>query len=290
MLGWRQWKIKKFLVRLWTSNSERLINHTSWSTRLKSRNYNFDEAYKNYAPDERSNANVGAGPYFNRKHWVSVDFLADFQDGHDKSRIHHDLARDPDKLPVRDLHNIYTSHTLEHFEISTSRRLLTSMYVSTRRGGRVRAIVPDAGYVLDNYREGNLGGLEYFAPVFGFERPSPEVYVFHVLAQNYCRFLYKKPNPGYDAAVYDEFKNRIKGSSNDEVCLWMNSLPSSQDAMGTLHRSSYTATILMEVFKEAGFTEVYQSGFMKSKAPEMREVPLFDGTHPWLSLYIEGKK
>ena len=33
---------------------------------------------------------------------------------------------------------------------------------------------------------------------FGTESPSPEDYVFHLLAQNHCRFLYKKPNPKYD--------------------------------------------------------------------------------------------
>ena len=70
----------------------------------------------------------------------------------------------------------------------------------------------------------------------------------------------------------------------------MNSLSSAQDDIGMLHCSSYTSTTLMEIFKTAGLTDVYQSGFMKSKSAEMREVPLFDGTHPWLSLYVEGKK
>ena len=150
-MNWRQWKIKKLLVKLWVRNSERLINHTSWSTRLKARNYNFDLAYQNYAPEEISNANVGAGPYFSRKHWVSVDFLPDFKVGHDNSLIHHDLARDPDNLPISNQRNIYTSHTLEHFDISVSTRLLKSMFNSIRTGGHVRVVVPDAGYIFDNY-------------------------------------------------------------------------------------------------------------------------------------------
>lgn len=72
--------------------------------------------------------------------------------------------------------------------------------------------------------------------------------------------------------------------------MWLNSLPSSQDDIGSLHRSCYTSSLLMEMVMTAGFTDVYQSGFMKSKSAEMRQVPLFDGTHPWLSLYVEGKK
>lgn len=290
MINWRQWRIKKLLVKLWVSNSERLINHTSWSSRLKTRNYNFDLVYQNYAPGEKSNANVGAGPYFRRKHWVSVDFLPDFKDSHNNSLIHHDLARDPDRLPISNQRNIYTSHTLEHFDMSVSTRLLKSIFNSTRAGGHVRAVVPDAGYILDNYRVGCQGGVEMLQSAFGTEVPLPEDYVFHLLAQNHCRFLYKKPNPKYDYSIYDEFNARIKGSSNDEICRWMNSLSSPQDNTGMLHCSSYTSMILMEMFREAGFTEVYQSGFMKSKSPEMREVPLFDGTHPWLSLYVEGKK
>lgn len=154
--------------------------------------------YQNYAPKEISNANVGAGPYFRRKHWVSVDFLPDFKDSHDKYLIHHDLARDPDRLPISNQRNIYTSHTLEHFDISVAARLLNSMNESVRPGGRVRVVVPDAGYVLDNYREGTLGGFEYFEPAFGRHTPSPEDYVFHFLAQNYSRFVYGKTNPKYD--------------------------------------------------------------------------------------------
>ena len=290
MLGWRNWAIKKLIVKFIVDHSESFINHSSWSTRLKARNYNFDLVYNDYSPEEISNANVGAGPYFRRKHWVAVDFLPDFKSGHNKALLHHDLSLDPDNLPISQFRNIYTSHTLEHFEISVSARLLKATNKSVRPGGRVRAVVPDAGYILDNYREGIQGGLEYFESVFGPYAPSPEDYVFHTLAQSHCKILSKKPNPKYDSSVYDEFKARIQESNNDEICMWLNSLPSFQDDTGSLHRSCYTSTIFMDMFKTAGFTDVYQSGFMKSKSPEMREVPLFDGTHPWLSLYVEGKK
>ena len=76
--------------------------------------------YQNYAPGEKSNANVGAGPYFRRKQRVSVDFLPDFKDGPDNFLKHHNLARDSDRLPISNLRNIYISHTLEVFDISVS--------------------------------------------------------------------------------------------------------------------------------------------------------------------------
>jgi hypothetical protein len=46
----------------------------------------------------------------------------------------------------------------------------------------------------------------------------------------------------------------------------------------------------MDLLTEVGFSKVYNSAFMQSRFAPMREAPIFDGTHPWLSLYIEAIK
>jgi hypothetical protein len=44
------------------------------------------------------------------------------------------------------------------------------------------------------------------------------------------------------------------------------------------------------MLRESGFTEIYRSGYGQSFSPVMRDVDLFDNTHPKISLYMEAIK
>ena len=56
------------------------------------------------------------------------------------------------------------------------------------------------------------------------------------------------------------------------------------------HLAAYNENNLISSLKNAGFKVCYKSAFMQSKFSKMREVPIFDSTHPWLSLYVEAVK
>jgi len=62
------------------------------------------------------------------------------------------------------------------------------------------------------------------------------------------------------------------------------------NSTGTDHLNWFTAEKLIQLLSEAGFSEAYKSEFGKSKALVMRQVPLFDETLPYLSLYVEARK
>lgn len=47
---------------------------------------------------------------------------------------------------------------------------------------------------------------------------------------------------------------------------------------------------LFRMLQEAGFEEVYLSGYGQSLSPVLRNTSYFDNTCPYLSLYVEAKK
>jgi len=61
------------------------------------------------------------------------------------------------------------------------------------------------------------------------------------------------------------------------------------NADGSMHLIALNYKTLKRFLINAGFKNVQKSAFMQSKVGEMRETPIFDGTHPWLSLYVEAE-
>ena len=85
------------------------------------------------------------------------------------------------------------------------------------------------------------------------------------------------------------FKELLDSKTNDEIVALLNNHEFKQ-YNGELHLSCYTKKLLIEILKGAGFSDVYESSFMQSRYVPMRETPIFDGTHPWMSLYVEARK
>jgi len=77
---------------------------------------------------------------------------------------------------------------------------------------------------------------------------------------------------------------------NDAIIASLNNHSYSNKSDGSYHLAAYNQNLLFEILKEIGFGKVYKSAFMQSRFGPMREAPIFDGTHPWLSLYIEAIK
>ena len=57
-----------------------------------------------------------------------------------------------------------------------------------------------------------------------------------------------------------------------------------------INKSWFNYKKLKTILLKSGFSSIYKSGFGQSKSPQMRNIPLFDGKNPSLSLYIESRK
>ena len=281
-----------------TSTIRQLIfskfRHYAWPRRLHSRLLNFDNFYESLdAP--LKHVNLGAGPYFVRKGWISADFLPDFKTN--DSLVHIDLVKDPDNLPFTDLKCIYASHLIEHFYYGIGNRVLKAAYSSLETGEYIRICVPDADLLINKVRENKF---EYFRPIFSYYDikgiKDYDIYdaCMHLIAQSrskYCiaqgstEFLVNKND------CTDDFKNMLNnGRSNDEIISFLNNHSNPQDESGSIHVCTYNSKLMIDTLKEAGFKDPYNSEFMKSDYGPLREVPIFDGTHPWLTLYTEAVK
>lgn len=267
------------------------FRHYAWPRRLSSRLFDFNEYYS--AEKNKNGAckrvNIGAGPYFKRAGWVSADFLPHFK-GKNKNLVHLDLLKNPDKFPFSNVRAIYASHTLEHFHVDWTERLIKSAYNSLESGGYFRIVVPDARLVLEKVRQNDI---DYFKPFESFflqhKNANINIYDYglHFLSQQMCKYD-RKTVRKKDYVPF--FKELLASKTDDEIVKILNDNQFQNDNSGTYHLSCYTDSLLISLLKKAGFKKAYKSAFMQSNYGPMREAPIFDGTHPWLSLYIEAKK
>ncbi len=263
--------------------SYKYLNHYMWPRRLLNRKFSFDSYYP-----AGICLNLGGGPYFNRKGWINVDFIDNFSSL--KNRLYLDLNSCTNEFPFSNVNAVYLSHTLEHFNFRKSLILLKKIHESLVDGGFLRIVVPDADLIIERGRDNDL---EYFRPFFSHFKGLDENLLDisdlldFLLCTPRCRF---KINDN----LYKTKKNKqwsfLFSRHNDEIVNILNTNDFQQDNRGSLHLSAYTCNLLLSSLHEIGFSKIYKSAFMQSRFPPMREAPIFDGTHPWLSLYIEAVK
>lgn len=264
------------------------FKHSLWPTRLKSRTFDFGKYNEEYQIGEL--LNIGAGPYFTSKNFISLDFLDGFSNKKiDKfGRMFLDLNKHLDSIPFKNLKVIYTSHCLEHFRKEDTIRLLNALYKSMSPKGVIRIIVPDAELVINKLKQNKL---DYFAPIYSnfdfdnFDELNSLDFLYHLLSTPRCRFINKKFNKNYSKDEYLIFEK-----SNQEIIDFCNNHNFVNNKEGRFHLSCYSGKCMMDILKKAGFREVKLSAFMQSDCLILRDVPTFDGSHPWLSTYIEASK
>lgn len=286
------YKIKLWITHLVRSFIKNKFRHYPWPRRLHSRMFDFSSLYRDSKDEYKKRVNIGAGPYFKSRYWSSADFLPNFI-SNDPSLVHIDLSKDPNNLPFSNLEAIYTSHTLEHFHIDISTRIIKAMYNSLKNGGYLRIVVPDASLIIDRTRNKDIEFFQFLNPYFdNFKNDKITIWdhSLHLLSDRRCRF--SKNEKFNKADEYSKFKNMIEDNNIDDEKLieYLNNHDFDQDETGLYHLSAYSGDLLIKILKKVGFKTQYRSAFMQSRYSPIREVPLFDGTHPWMSLYVEAIK
>ena len=286
------YKIKLALTFLIKQLIEKNFRHYLWPKSLHSRNFNFGNLNLSDDVSVVTRVNIGAGPYFKLNGWVSADFLPNFK-SNNKNLIHIDLLDNPDFLPFDKLDAIYTSHTLEHFNVLIAKRLIKSMFNSLNEGGYLRIVVPDASLIIDRVRNNDINFFSFFNTYFkNFPNYKINItdHALHTLSDKRCRF--SRNNYEDKTTEYQKFNDLIYNLniSDNEIIDYLNNHNFNQDESGSYHLSCFNSELLISLLKEAGFKTVYKSAFMQSRYNPMRQVPIFDGTHPWFSLYVEAIK
>ena len=285
--------IKNNLIRNMRQYSPKYMRHYLWPRRLHSKMFDWGIYYND---KKKIRVNFGAGPYFEKKGWVSVDFLNPDEIINSKKNVNYkqiDLTKEHD-LNLGKIDLGYASHFCEHLNLNQLKVFLKNLYNNFNEGGILRIIVPDANLIMCRLKDNDL---EFFRPIQSTIKMHKLDYNLENIANVLINQLSvvskdtpkitKKQILNYDNKSSSFFKKLNDNNKfKENKCI----IRQGEVELGRLHMLALSYDILKFELNEAGFENVSRSAFMQSYSPEMREVPLFDGTHPWLSLYVEAKK
>lgn len=239
--------------------------------------------------------NIGAGT-FSHPYWTSVDFDTEWY-GKDRDIVHYDLMKlEPLPIEGASAKIIYSSHTVEHVSDDAVQNLCNEAFRCLEPGGLLRITTgPDAEtdyramlagdedwfYWSKNY---NLPGTyEHLFKVPAMSVPIEERWLHHVASQ-----LAPHSHDDHKKVTASEIRELAAKMSMEEVLDYLTGQVSFDPKRPGNHMSWWTHAKLEKFIRNAGFTTVYRSGYGQSASPLMRQSPLFDSTHPQISIYVEA--
>ncbi len=243
--------------------------------------------------------NVGAGSFWH-PYWTNIDFVTDWYKDMQKEVVHYDLMSS-DPLPIKSdsAEIIYTSHTIEHIKEDAVRRFFGEAFRSLKPGGILRVTTgPDAE---TDFRAMQAGDVHWFYWDNMYVKPGTYEKIFHKPATSVPieeRWLHHvasalAPNDKSPSSIkFDavEVKRIINDLGFEKALDYFTGLCAFDPQRPGNHVSWWTHKKIMDYLRDVGFTKIYRSGYEQSVSPVLRNVGLFDNTHPQTSIYVEAVK
>ena len=236
--------------------------------------------------------NVGAGK-FNHKFWTNVDYGSEQYAKIQNEFVELNLIERP-KFPFEDnsIELIYTSHTIEHITDESVINFIKESQRILKKGGVLRITCPDSNLLLNsvkfkvkdfwNWR------MEWFLNKFEINSNEIELEDFLVreLSTARCRFFENSNDPLHPLEV----REKMEKLEDNDFLQWIVEKNSFDDKFANYHINYWNFEKLKKMCIEAGFSNIYHSGFGQSLSPPLTNTKLFDNTHPKMSLYFEARK
>lgn len=275
--------MKKFLIHCIRSLKPLSTKHYLWPIFTHSRSFDFKKYYKS----SKVRVNLGAGPYFICNDWISIDLGTKSNPSKNyfiKNFTYKNLDLNNFKdFDLKKIDICYASHFFEHLNAKQLELLLFNIRSIFNENGVIRIVVPDADLIINRLKNNDL---EYFLPI----KPALSKYNIKYNKLNIFYFLLNlSALMGFENMNIDEKMLNKYSPQKLITMLNKNSRARINNADGSMHLIALNYKTLKRFLINAGFKNVQKSAFMQSKVGEMRETPIFDGTHPWLSLYVEAE-
>ena len=258
--------------------------------------------YDRYPADsikERRFYNIGAGS-FAHPYWTNIDYATGWYGTVQNAFIEYDLmALKPLPIESGSAELIYSSHTVEHVSQEAVQNMLNESFRALKVGGALRVTTPDI--VLDHaaYRRGDRH-YYYWIDMWSrdgewqklYKRPpntesTTQLFLHHFASQLCDNDLDDTAPRKYgDEEVDAVFASRPLEEALDfftAQCRFNPEHPGN-------HINWWSHDKMERCLRAAGFTDIYRSGYRQSRFAPMREVGLFDSTHPPISMYMEAVK
>lgn len=268
-----------------------------------------DEIYqRQYSEDalaQRRFYNVGSGT-FSHKYWTNIDLASDWYAGSQAGTdfINFDLfSYAPLPIESGKAEAVYTSHTVEHINDRACANMFAEAYRILKPGGYFRITTPNIDLDLAAWRRGDRDYF-YHIPLYShpdvmkgsklnpdmpFDKASLEQIVLFSFASHVSQLGRDNGKP---KVTDEEFRNAFE-TMGDEGALNHFSqrctIEDQREAFG-YHMNWWNVAKATRMLREAGFSNIWQSGFGQSHSTSMRDTILFDKQDPKMSLYMEARK
>jgi len=273
---------------------ERLLSLLGYKIeRIKSRDDS--NLYKKYPKESLINKkflNVGAGKFYH-KFWTNVDYGSEQYEKVQNEFVELNLIEKP-KFPFEDnsIEVIYTSHTIEHITDESVINLIEESQRILKKGGVLRITCPDSNLLVNSVKF-NVPSFwdwrkEWFLKKCGIDSIEIELedYLVREFSTARCRFLENSK----DSLQPLEVREKMRNLSDNEFLKWIVEKNTFDEKFANYHINFWNYEKLEKICIEAGFSEIYHSGFGQSLSPPLTNIKLFDNTHPKMSLYFEARK
>ncbi len=244
--------------------------------------------------------NIGAGS-FAHPAWTNVDYYSDWYKKNSKNiGIHFDLLS-LKNLPIDDnsAEIVYTSHTIEHITNNAAQNLFNNANRILKKNGIFRITCPNVDLDISALKNNDILFYEYSKCLnnkYGslkFNKSSKDCsitdfFLFHIFSM----LSPLHPDPNIDKIESTEF---WKLFDFNNISISLDRLASKcdlniQKKFPGDHINWWNFQKIKLMLIEAGFSNIYLSGYQQSQSPVLRDVFYFDNTRPEYSIYVEAIK
>lgn len=266
-----------------------------------------DDIYvKNYSRDSVDSKrfyNIGAGGFYHWA-WTNIDKVSDwYKPAQHKNVVDYDLfSLKP--IPVTESGKgevIYASHVIEHVTDDAVKNLFLESHRILKDGGYIRVTSPDVDLAYRALKEEDRDYF-YWQHKYSdeklmkkslYNKPLNEASVEQLFISHFASSVSELHADGSKTRVSDqELAKMIEEMSFEEM---MNTITSKCDLEVQYkypgnHINWWNTKKTIKFLNDAGFKDVRVSSYGQSYCPVLRDVRLFDNTHPKFSFYVEARK
>ena len=184
---------------------------------------------------------------------------------------------------------VYTSHTIEHIRDPHASKVFDEAWRILKPGGFFRITCPDIKIYYDAYRRGDHGVFMQYNSHYrdcSMEQLFLREFATQISEANNDMMPISKKST---EEIKEIFNNQVMEAGLDyfssfiDYESWYKKVPGN-------HVNWWSYQKVFDFLKGAGFKNFWRSGHGQSYCPVMREVPLFDVTAHFISLYVEARK
>ncbi len=248
--------------------------------------------------------NIGAGG-FSHPYWTNVDYDSEWyisNRANTLKSIHYDLfSLAPLPIDSESAEVVYSSHTVEHINNAAAQNIFNEAFRILKLNGYLRMTTPNIDL---EYRAFSENDRHYFYWIdtysvpknwkrVKYNKPLNKASIEQIFLAHFATSVSTLHSDGAPERIndveLDALFSKMKYEDALDYCISRCPVEIQKKYPGN-HMNWWNFKKISSMLKKAGFTKIYLSGFGQSFCPILRDVMLFDNTHPKISLYVEAIK